>query len=178
MSKKSPYIKCPRCELNYIDKKQKLCNVCRAELKMPNSFYSDSDDSDDTLLELCPLCKTNFVSFDEDMCDKCKRNKENGIEIVPSPEDEDEEDWKTFLDDDGDVPIAEEGTEILLSQIEEEEFDENEQDDEEEFFVGDSPDNFDAALNEIDELTGLSDDDDDDDDEDDEDESDDDDDDF
>ena len=30
--KKPVYIRCPRCELNYIEKKDKLCSVCKAEL--------------------------------------------------------------------------------------------------------------------------------------------------
>lgn len=31
--KKPVYIRCPRCELNYIQKKDKYCSVCKAEME-------------------------------------------------------------------------------------------------------------------------------------------------
>ena len=50
---KPVYIRCPRCELNYIKKKDKYCDVCKRELKL---IQSDDDIAD---LELCSMCK-NF----------------------------------------------------------------------------------------------------------------------
>ena len=51
---KNVYIRCPRCELNYIKKSDKYCDVCKKEMKLIKS-----DESDD--LELCPICKVNFI---------------------------------------------------------------------------------------------------------------------
>ena len=64
--KKPVYIRCPRCELNYIEKKDKLCSVCKAELSAnKDSFVNDLD------LELCPICKTNYIQPDDIMCVSC-----------------------------------------------------------------------------------------------------------
>ena len=64
--KKPVYVRCPRCELNYIEKKDKLCSVCKAELSAnKDDFMSDLD------LELCPICKTNYIPPDEIMCATC-----------------------------------------------------------------------------------------------------------
>ncbi|MCD8373096.1 MAG: hypothetical protein LUD27_07345 [Clostridia bacterium] len=44
------YIKCPRCELNYIDsEKQEYCDVCIAEMKGNRLQFADLDDYDDEL---------------------------------------------------------------------------------------------------------------------------------
>ena len=32
------YVKCPRCDLNWIKEDEKLCDVCKAELKMEGSM--------------------------------------------------------------------------------------------------------------------------------------------
>jgi hypothetical protein len=132
MTKKPVYIKCPRCELNYIDKKLKLCNICKAELSMPNSFYSAGDDTDDNPMELCPVCKSNYISLDEEVCEKCK-GKENPLEETPS--EEEDENWRSFLDDEAeDVAITtEDGVEISLSKLEEEELEKDFADEEEDF---------------------------------------------
>ncbi len=63
--KKPVYIRCPRCELNYIQKKDKYCSVCKAEME------AKRDDLDETDLELCPICKTNYIQSDEIMCASC-----------------------------------------------------------------------------------------------------------
>ncbi len=63
--KKPVYIRCPRCELNYIQKKDKYCSVCKAEME------AKKDDLDDLDLELCPICKTNYIQADEIMCSTC-----------------------------------------------------------------------------------------------------------
>lgn len=146
MDKKPVYVKCPRCDLNYIDKKDKLCNICKAELSMPNSFYSD--EGEDSLLDLCPLCKSNYISLEEDLCEKC-RGKDQPLPVAPVEEDED---WRSFLDDESEAVgiTTEDGTEILLSQIEEEELEKSfheEADDffkheEEEEYVHQEPDDF------------------------------------
>ena len=41
------YVKCPRCELNYIDsEKQEYCDVCIAEMKGSKLQFADLDVED------------------------------------------------------------------------------------------------------------------------------------
>ena len=56
---KVQYIKCPRCELNYILKKDKFCDVCKSEMKAGILEESDMEDFElEEGLELCPICKS------------------------------------------------------------------------------------------------------------------------
>ena len=64
---KQTYIRCPRCELNYILSKDKFCNVCKAEMKAQGTLGIDEEND----LELCPICKVNYISSNEDMCQQC-----------------------------------------------------------------------------------------------------------
>lgn len=139
------YIKCPRCELNYIDPRQDMCDVCKAELGEPLNTFTDEEED----LELCPVCKRNFISFDEDMCQECRLAKEASED--PAEEDED---WREYLDDedestedDGTLPpedIDDDFEDEFEDEEEEadEEF-EDEDDDFEEVKVDDSDDDFD-----------------------------------
>ena len=44
----SDYIKCPRCELNYIKKDEQYCQVCKAELKLgPQLMFAVDEDEDE-----------------------------------------------------------------------------------------------------------------------------------
>lgn len=65
------YIKCPRCELNYILEGEDYCNVCKNEMK----HHTENDD-DELLdfedMELCPVCGQNYIKEDETMCYECK----------------------------------------------------------------------------------------------------------
>lgn len=63
--KKPVYIRCPRCELNYIQKKDKYCSVCKAEMEAKKDEYDEDE------LELCPICKTNYIQPDDIMCPSC-----------------------------------------------------------------------------------------------------------
>ena len=69
--RKPEYKRCPRCELNFIRKSEKLCSVCQAELETKGSYVSDLD------LELCPICKTNYIQPGEIMCDNCLKEHQN-----------------------------------------------------------------------------------------------------
>ena len=64
--KKATYIKCPRCELNYIKSTDKFCHVCLTELKLAGESTSSDDE-----LELCPICGVNYIKEDETMCEDC-----------------------------------------------------------------------------------------------------------
>ena len=80
--KKPVYIRCPRCELNYIQKKDKMCSVCKAELAAKDDYIDDMD------LELCPICKTNYIQSNEIMCANClKEHQTEDVELSEDRED-------------------------------------------------------------------------------------------
>lgn len=160
------YVKCPRCELNYIDEeKQEYCDVCIAEIKGNKLQFADLDEEDFEELdaeleqtELCPVCGVNRIRLGDKMCESCKGqqdyDEEDEVDI-----DSDEE-WKNYLEeDDGDLTVDED----LQEEIEEEfaEQEEDEFSEEEDFFDEDVDSLSDLEDDEFDE------DDDDDDDEDD-----------
>ena len=160
------YVKCPRCELNYIDsERQEYCDVCIAELKGKKLQFADLDEEDFEELdaelggeEICPICGVNHVPVGEKMCESCKQQQnyeeEEDIDI------EKDEEWKNYLEeDDSDLTVDEE----LQEEIEEE----FSHDDEEEYDYDNDEDDFD----DVDSLSDLEDDefDDDEDDEDDDD---------
>ena len=133
----SDYIKCPRCELNYIHKSQGYCDVCKAELKLgPQLVFAVDDEEDDVAMELCPICKKNYIREDQEMCDKCReeRDYKNGEVDMDT-----DEEWKNYLDDDTDD--EEDSEEMLsLSRLAEEEADELFDDEEEEIESSNSDD--------------------------------------
>ena len=104
--KKPVYILCPRCELNYIQKKDKYCDICKAEMKAGSL---EEEEVDDMELEICPVCHINYVADGETMCQSCLENR--------SDDDEDNIDWKDYLDkkddeEDDDLDIDEEDDDI------------------------------------------------------------------
>ncbi len=102
--KKPVYIRCPRCELNYIQKKDKFCPVCKSEMEAKRDFVDDLD------LELCPICKTNYIQSDEIMCASCLKEHQN-------EDGEINEDWEEYMsrDDDDDITTAEDETGEMAS---------------------------------------------------------------
>lgn len=87
--KKPVYIRCPRCELNYIEKKDKLCSVCKAELAVnKDEFLNDLD------LELCPICKTNYIQPDEIMCATCLKEHQSDDGDINTDE------WEEYINRD------------------------------------------------------------------------------
>lgn len=155
--KKPVYVKCPRCELNYIDKKQKLCNICKAEMNQPISFFTENEEPEDSLLELCPYCKTSYITLDDEMCAKCAAKE---AAEAPVPEEEDDN-WRSFLDDETeDVSITtEDGVEISLSELEEEELEKDFEEDDDYFKDDEDEEEFEEEdLDDFEELEELSDD--------------------
>ena len=142
------YIKCPRCELNYILSEEEYCQVCKAELKLgPQLMFAVDDDEEDTQI-LCPRCKQNYIDASEKMCEQCREE----IELTTEKEVdiEKDEDWKKYVDEDQDlIPTATDDDEemLSLSQLEEDEAREMFEDDEEEdeMYVYNEPDDFDYA---------------------------------
>ena len=89
---KKKYILCPRCELNYIDAKEKYCDVCKAELGIGEASFLLPDEEDESEGKLCPICHTNYCEEGEDMCIECKKehaNKDMATEHYTWEEDED-----------------------------------------------------------------------------------------
>ena len=114
------YIKCPRCELNYIDpEKQEYCDVCIAEMKGNKLQFADIDDEEfdenAEKTEICPVCGVNTMRYGEKMCDACKQASQY-------EEDQDinmdtDEEWKNYLEDDEDLTVDDETLEEELSDM-------------------------------------------------------------
>ncbi len=56
------FIKCPRCELNYIKEEEQYCSVCKREMK---------GEAHDDPFELCSICNENPVMPGTDVCYMC-----------------------------------------------------------------------------------------------------------
>ena len=156
------YVKCPRCDLNYIDgDKQEYCDVCLAEMRGSKLQFADLDEDEYDELEvggeLCPICGVNTMRYGETMCEACRKEREEYNEEDEEVDIDKDEEWKNYLDEDesDDLTVDDEVAEEL-----EEEFGEDEED-EEEFYDGEDP-----LDEDLDELGDFDDDDDDDDDED------------
>ena len=139
---KNVYIKCPRCDLNFILKKDKLCPVCKQEMQALNANLADED------VSLCPICKVNYVTEDENVCGTCMGETDLSEEeidalyggIVAGEKEVSEEDTS---DD-------EEELEMLSMEIEGESNEDEAEDDEEEESA-DPLDDFDDSLDDDDE---------------------------
>lgn len=153
------YIKCPRCELNYIDSEQQdYCDVCLKEMKgLPTDADEIEDAEEDMPTELCPVCGENMMRAGEKMCEECRKKAEYDEEGDSDPEQDDE--WRNYLDDDTDIELDSELGEI--DETFDEEFDDEENSDEE--YENDDEEDLDYVTG--DEIYSLTDDDDDDDDE-------------
>lgn len=73
------FIKCPRCELNYIREEEQFCSVCRREMR--------GEIQEDTV-ELCSVCGENPVIPGKDVCLSCY--KEMAQQGAEEPEEEQE----------------------------------------------------------------------------------------
>ena len=56
------FVKCPRCELNYIEESEGFCKICKREMQGENS----SDD-----VELCTICNERPAIPGRDICLVC-----------------------------------------------------------------------------------------------------------
>lgn len=101
---KVTYIRCPRCELNYIKSNEDLCSVCQAEISLKKD-----DDFDDIDIDICPVCKINYIKSDEVMCLTClkERSLEDGVLSDENIDSDDE--WSSYVNrDDADEYSSEE----------------------------------------------------------------------
>ncbi|MDE7400521.1 MAG: hypothetical protein K2N17_00560, partial [Clostridia bacterium] len=157
------YIKCPRCELNFIiEGQQEYCDVCIAEMKGNKLEFADLEDEEleaeleNESMELCPVCGINNMRFGESMCEACKKQSEYEEDIVE--DDEQDEEWKSYLTEDTeDLSLDEEELAEELAEVGEEEEENAEEED----------DFFDDDIDSLDDLDDDEDDDDDDEDDDD-----------
>lgn len=102
--RKIEYIRCPRCELNFIEKKEKLCKVCQSELKAKGTQLM----TDEEALEmgLCPVCKTNYITDEEDMCAECAKERDLQNDRIEGLNDDDdgmgigEDNWRKYIEND------------------------------------------------------------------------------
>ncbi len=56
-------IKCPRCELNYMLDTEKMCSVCKREVRGESEQYE--------MVELCSECGENPVVPGQELCAYC-----------------------------------------------------------------------------------------------------------
>lgn len=187
---KIEYVRCPRCELNYIDKREKMCKVCEQELQAKGN--RELTDEEVKELNLCPICRTNYLIDEEEICSECAAEKaafENneGLNLTDDEQadekDEREDNWRAYVEnDDAEVPedefgdmtsITSEDEDMIDEDLEdmdkdedfEDDFEEeNEEDDFEDDFESDFESDFDDSYD--DEEYDEEDDDDDDDDDD------------
>ena len=143
---KVKYKKCPRCELNYIPETEEMCDVCKSELGLESKLVLLDDIIDEEEpLKLCPSCKAAYIGMDEDMCENCLAR---ASQQVSDDIDEDNDDWRTYLDDEDTPDPADDDTVIPLEELDEdddddEEYDEDNPDTELEDYPDDYPDDFD-----------------------------------
>ena len=66
------FIKCPRCELNYIREEEQYCSVCKREMK--GEVHEDP-------FEMCSICNENPVMPGKDVCPMCYKemNQQQGL---------------------------------------------------------------------------------------------------
>ena len=125
---KKTYILCPRCELNYMDSREKYCDVCKAELGIGEANFVLHDESEG---KLCPICHTNYCEEGEDMCIECKKE-------MAAKKDEDETDtWND--DEEVSAEMDNDLDDMPIGDLDEEEEEEEEQVEE----YTDDPDDFD-----------------------------------
>ena len=57
------WIICPRCELNYIQEGEKMCSVCRKEVR--------GEQEVDDMIEMCSECGENPAVPGQELCSYC-----------------------------------------------------------------------------------------------------------
>lgn len=154
------YMKCPRCELNYIDaEKQEYCDVCLKEMKGIPSEADELEDAEEIATELCPICGENMMRAGDKMCEECRRKAEYESE-EPDPENDEDDEWRNYLEDSDDDLDAEIGE---IDESFEGEFEEEDEPEEEEEYTEEEEEDLEYVTG--DEIYTLTDDEDDEDEE-------------
>ena len=75
--KRPVWVLCPRCELNYIQSNESMCDVCKVETGiLEKSFLIQEDELEAESGKLCPICRANYIGEDEEICFVCQKEKE------------------------------------------------------------------------------------------------------
>ena len=82
------FVKCPRCELNYIKEDEQYCSVCLREM---------NGEIHDEPYELCSICNENPCMPGKDVCYACYKEMTQQQNLGDSSED-DEEDRDVEID--------------------------------------------------------------------------------
>lgn len=122
------WIKCPRCELNYINEEtEQYCKVCLVDMgKMSASTDFDTEDTD---YRICPECGENPLEDGEDRCFACRLEhmKLESKEALARDNDDSLEAFEDLSSD-----ITEEGEEVLVDDVAALEYEEEEEEPEQE----------------------------------------------
>ncbi len=133
------YVLCPRCEINYMDKREKYCAVCKAELGIGDPSILLPEDEEAQTERICPVCHVNLLDEDEDVCIECKKEmEEKEKEVRETPvDDENNNDWEPFGDEEEEeIPDG-------MQEVFEDDEDDLDEEEEEVESVSDEPDDFD-----------------------------------
>jgi RNA polymerase subunit RPABC4/transcription elongation factor Spt4 len=65
------YLRCLRCELNYVKEGEQLCSLCKQEISGKYGDYESVNIDED----ICPYCEKNKLDYHEDICKACKNKK-------------------------------------------------------------------------------------------------------
>ncbi|MBE5799194.1 MAG: hypothetical protein E7321_04510 [Clostridiales bacterium] len=124
------FIKCPRCELNYIREEEQYCSVCKREMK---------GEVHDDLFEMCSICNENPVMPGKDVCTMCYKemNQQQGLRDDSADEPDTTPDVTIDMEDVSDMQEIELDTDMPAEigeqiSLEEEQSREAEEDDEDE----------------------------------------------
>ncbi|MCL2370920.1 MAG: hypothetical protein FWC80_06825 [Firmicutes bacterium] len=133
------YVKCPRCDLNYINAKDGHCNVCKAEMRILDpSFLLPDEDVFEEGEVLCPVCNINFCEDGASLCIMC---------IKDAGEDSGEKDWEESVEgvviEDEPLPLPEDDLGVVEG-AEEEEVEESQDDEDFEYVIDDDDFDIDA----------------------------------
>lgn len=131
---KPVYILCPRCELNYIDKRDKYCDVCKAELGLIDPSILIPDEEEIGIERLCPVCHINPIDEDEDMCIECRKEAEAKEKEAAVEEPESDFVVQEFIDDTPVEDVVEEEELALMGMSIEDEDSIDAEEEEEEVF--------------------------------------------
>ena len=71
-------VKCPRCELNYMNDTDKMCSVCRREVRGEAEQFE--------MIELCSECGENPVVPGQELCAFCLKEQARRAESMDNDE--------------------------------------------------------------------------------------------
>ena len=71
-------VKCPRCELNYMNDTDTMCSVCRREVRGESEQFE--------MIELCSECGENPVVPGQELCAYCLKEQARRAELETDEE--------------------------------------------------------------------------------------------